>query len=247
MNNRDQIAIIVLCLCIFAKSQSQENSSVFLQQDILGMKTEGIAFLGSGMNEDDAKTFAINDAKRNALEQAGTYLESHTTVLNYKLVKDEVITFSAGLLKVKVLSEERTTINNMFAFKVKILAAIDTKILNNRIAEIQKDSGLCRQLKAEREKVKQLETRIVNLQAPSSTASKQTVKNVLNELSAVDWANKGFNIKDIREKAFLECKNPEIIKYLISKKPFDKLSAETVEEYNKEVKKNTKLKKESKK
>ena len=45
-------------------------------------------------SEDDAKTFAINDAKRNALEQAGTYLESHTIVLNYQLVKDEIITFS---------------------------------------------------------------------------------------------------------------------------------------------------------
>jgi hypothetical protein len=63
------------------------------------------------MNEDDAKTFAINDAKRNALEQAGTYLESHTTVLNYQLVKDEIITFSAGLVEVRVLSSARQLIN----------------------------------------------------------------------------------------------------------------------------------------
>jgi tetratricopeptide (TPR) repeat protein len=193
---KNQIAVIGFCLGIFSNLDSQEQSSVFLQKDILGMKTEGIAFLGSGMNEDDAKTFAINDAKRNALEQAGTYLESHTTVLNYKLIKDEVITFSAGLLKVKVLKEERTTINNMFTFKVNILAAIDMKILSQRIAEIKKDSGLREQLEAERVKVNQLEAKIADLQTSSSTAPKQIVKNVLNELSAVDWFDKGFNTKD---------------------------------------------------
>lgn len=188
--------MIGFCICVFANSYPQEQASVFLQKDILGMKAEGIAFLESGMNEDDAKTIAINDAKRNALEQAGTYLESHTAILNYKLVKDEIITFSAGLLKVKVLSEERTTINNIFTFKVKILAGIDTKLLNNRIAEIQNDSGLKQQLEEQREKIKQLETKITNLQASGSTASKQTVQKVLSELSAIDWFNKGLSSKD---------------------------------------------------
>jgi tetratricopeptide (TPR) repeat protein len=169
----------------------QQKSSISLNKDFLVMRTEGISFLGSGMNEADAKTFAITDAKRNALDQAGTYLESHTTVLNYQLVKDEVIAFSAGLLKTKVLKEERTLINNMFAFKVNILSAINTKLLDERIKEIREDDGLRQQLEAEKERNKQLEDRIAELQVPGSIASKQTVKKVIDELSASDWYNKG--------------------------------------------------------
>ena len=175
---------------------SQQRSSVLLNNDILVMKAEGISFLGSGMNEDDAKTFAINDAKRNALEQAGTYLEANSTVLNYQLVNDEVITFSAGLVKVKVLKEARTVINNIFAFQVNIEATIDIKLLDERIKELRSDSSLKEQLEAQGEKIKQLETKIADLQTSNSTASKQTVKNVLNELSAVDWYNKGWNTND---------------------------------------------------
>jgi hypothetical protein len=82
----------------------------------------GLSFLGSGINEDDAKTLAINDAKRNAIEQAGTYLESHATVLNNRLEKDEITTFSGGLLKIQVLKEERKLVNAMFAIQVSVEA-----------------------------------------------------------------------------------------------------------------------------
>ncbi len=148
------------------------------------------------MNEYDAKTLSINDAKRNALEQAGTYLESHTTVLNYQLVKDEIITFSAGLLKVKVINEERTLVNNMFAFKVYIEATIDIKLLDDRLNEIRRDSNLRQQLEKERERVKQLEAKIADIYSSSTIASKQEVKNVINELAASEWIIKGYNIKD---------------------------------------------------
>jgi tetratricopeptide (TPR) repeat protein len=175
---------------------SQQKSPVLFNNDILMIRTDGISFLGSGMNEADAKTFAINDAKRTALEQAGTYLESHTTVINYKLVKDEIITFSAGLVKVRVLNATRRLINDMFAYKVDIEATIDIKLLDERIKEIQKDSGLRQQLEAERERNLQLEAKISALQSSGSIASKQTVINVLNELSASEWIETGLTIAE---------------------------------------------------
>lgn len=190
--------VILGCLSLFAADLiGQEQPSVSMMNDELEIKTEGVSFLGSGMNEDDAKTFAINDAKRNALEQAGTYLESHSTVLNQQLVKDEIITFSAGLLKVTVLKEERTLINNMFALKVNISAVIDTKLLDQRITDIRSNSKLKEQLEAEREMVKQLEARIAEIRSAGNTANKQEVKNVINEMSAIDWFNKAYTTRDL--------------------------------------------------
>ncbi len=184
------------CLCVAGQATSQDKSSVLLNKDILLTRTEGIAFLDSGINEDDAKTLAINDAKRNTLERAGTYLESHSAVLNNQLAKDEIITFSGGLLKNRLLKEDRTLNNNMFAFQVDVKATIDTKLLDQRIVDIRKDKGLREQLEAERTRDKQLEARITELQTAGSLVTSQEVKSVINELSASDWAIKGYYTQD---------------------------------------------------
>lgn len=170
----------------------QEKSSVLLNNDILVVRTQGVAFLGSGMTEDDAKTLAINDAKRTALEQAGTYLEANITVLNYKLVKDEIITFTGSLLKIEILKEGRVIINNMFALKVEIKATIDTKLLTQRIAEVRKDYELERQLEIQRGRIEQLEAKIFELQSSGSTNTKQEVEQIVNALTASEWFEKGY-------------------------------------------------------
>jgi tetratricopeptide (TPR) repeat protein len=193
---RAGVLFFVVCGSLLA----QVKTSVLLNRDILVIRTDGLSFLGSGINEDDAKTLAINDAKRNALEQAGTYLESHATVLNNRLEKDEIITFSGGLLKIEVLKEERKLVNSMFAFQVAVEATIDTRLLDQRIAEIRKDSGLREQLEAERDRNKKLQDQIAQLQASGDSASRQDVKNVINELSASDWAVKAYYSKDLSQQ-----------------------------------------------
>lgn len=187
---------ILLLACWSINGRSQQRQSALLDKDMLVIKSEGTAFLGSGITEDDAKKIAINDAKRTALEQAGTYLESHTEVLNYTLLKDELITYTGGLLKVSILNEKRALINDMFAFKVDIEATVDTRLLNQRIEEIRQDYSLKRLLESARERNKQLEARIAELQASLGTVSQQEIKSVMNTLSATDWYNKGFETKE---------------------------------------------------
>ena len=193
---KNYIYMGIVFLFINANLVSQETASVLLSNKILTIHSDGIAFLGSGITEDDAKTIAINDAKRTALEQAGTYLESHTAVLNYQLVKDEIITYTGGLLKVNPLQFERAFINKEFAIKAKIEATIDTKILNDRISELRTDNVLKRQLEAERERNKRLEARIAELQSSGRDATKTEIKSVVNALSATEWFDKGYNTKD---------------------------------------------------
>lgn len=170
--------------------------SVLLDEDILLIRTEGVSFLGSGITEDAAKTLAINDAKRTALEQAGTYLEANTEILNYQLVKDEIITFTGGMLKLNVIAENRDLVNDMFAFKVEIEATIDTKLLDERIAEVRRDRKLEKQLQAERERNKELEARIAELQASAGTTTEKDVMNILNALTASEWFDKAYDERD---------------------------------------------------
>jgi hypothetical protein len=57
---------------------------------------------GGGQPPDDARISAIAKATREALEKAGTYIESLTSVQNSKMDKDEILALAAGVLKAEV-------------------------------------------------------------------------------------------------------------------------------------------------
>ena len=53
--------------------------------------------MGDNDTRTDAKRLALLDAKRLALEQAGTYLESVTEVKNLQVSRDELRAYTAGI------------------------------------------------------------------------------------------------------------------------------------------------------
>jgi hypothetical protein len=59
---------------------------------------------GGSQSPDDARISAMAKAKREALEIAGTYIESLTVVKNTKVEKDEILALAAGVLKATGLS-----------------------------------------------------------------------------------------------------------------------------------------------
>ncbi len=61
---------------------------------------------GGSQSPDDAKIVAVAKAKREALELAGTYIESTTIVRNSSVAKDEIIALSAGILEAEVISQK---------------------------------------------------------------------------------------------------------------------------------------------
>src|SRR5438105_736806 len=61
--------------------------------------------MGDNDTRGNARLVALEEAKRNALEQAGTYLESRTEVKNMTLSSDELRAYAAGILKVNVTSD----------------------------------------------------------------------------------------------------------------------------------------------
>jgi hypothetical protein len=52
------------------------------------------------------RVIALEQVKRLCLEELGTYLESHTEVVNYQLKKDEITTLTAGVVQTKILREK---------------------------------------------------------------------------------------------------------------------------------------------
>ena len=88
---------------------------------------KGISFFEPG-RELIARDKAIDEAKRAALEQAiGATVESSTTVENFTVIKDQIMSRTAGYLKnIKIIEEKKT---DMGTIEVKIEADIETSAM----------------------------------------------------------------------------------------------------------------------
>lgn len=81
---------------------------------------------------------ALVQVKRLLLEEIGTYLESHTVVKNYQLTKDQITTFTAGVVKAKIIEEKWDGIT--YYLKAEIMADPDSiaKSIDNLRTDYQK-------------------------------------------------------------------------------------------------------------
>ena len=94
-------------------------------------------------SKQSCRIIATEQVKRLLLEEIGTYLESHTEVVNYQLSKDQITTLTAGVVKTKILDERWD--GEKYWMKAKIDADPD---------EVAKD---IQKLRADRKKVKELQ------------------------------------------------------------------------------------------
>ena len=87
---------------------------------------EGTYNMGDGETPTVAESRALLNAKRNAIEQAGTYIESYSKVKNFQLTHDEIQVVTSGIMEVTVLDKKRNLIEDAIKFWVKIMAKVST-------------------------------------------------------------------------------------------------------------------------
>jgi|UPI000785C5D9 hypothetical protein len=98
--------------------------------------------------KEDAIRLATESAKRNALEQVATYVESVTATKGMDLTKDEIRTYTAGVVLVR---EQRLTISvdgGTVVVKVDLLAEINTEDVIEAIEILRKNEDARVQLAA---------------------------------------------------------------------------------------------------
>jgi hypothetical protein len=92
---------------------------------------------------DEAKTLAIERAKRESLEQTGVYLEALTVVKannNKELTKDDILILTAGITKVDIISQKY----DKTAVEMVLKITVDTAILDERVKKMLNDKSLQR-------------------------------------------------------------------------------------------------------
>ena len=112
------------------------------------------------------EAFALQKAKRLAVEEAGTYISSLTVVLNHHLQKDEVTALASGVVQAKIVGIPAVRVENgVVHVKVKARIEVDTSILDRQIQEIMKEKGTLKRLEEEQKKVRDLEDKLANLKS----------------------------------------------------------------------------------
>ena len=82
--------------------------------------------MGDNDSKNDTRKMCFIEAKRKALEMAGTYIKSNTEIKNLQLTKDEITIFSSALLKVETVKEEWKFIGENLAVFLTVKAEVDT-------------------------------------------------------------------------------------------------------------------------
>lgn len=148
--------------------------------------------LGDRDTREDAIRLATEAAKRNALEQVATYLESVTIVDGLDVTKDEIRTYTAGL--VLVLEQNTNTMldGDTVVVKTDLVAQVDTEEVGHAIAALRENEDARHQLVALKQENDQLQQDLETANqalAKASTAEQvqqaaQQRQDILNQVQS---------------------------------------------------------------
>ena len=164
--------------------------------EILTIKQTVKQTFGGGQSADDARIYGIAKAKREALEKAGTYIESLTVVKNSKVEKDEILALTVGVLKAEVVSQKNYASDDAFGIEIVVNVVVDTSLLEERVKKQLQDRTHLTQLKDTQKREKELFQMVAQLEVENRKlmARMQSTQKLQKEfqkasqgLTAVDW------------------------------------------------------------
>jgi len=158
--------------------------------------------LGDSDTKSDAKKIAFIEAKRLCLEKAGVYLESNTEVLNSQLSKDEIKTYTGGILKVEVVSEQFKAVGETLTLFMEVKAEVDLKEVSENLKRVKTDKKFAGKMKEQEKQLQGLEDKIRKMQ---------------QQLSNDDF-DKTSKIRQERKKVFTKIDDLEQIRHTINSK-----------------------------
>ena len=148
-------------------------------------------------SEDDSKnssrTITLREIKKLLLEELGVYLESETEVKDFKLTKDHVSVYTAGIVSVEIIGEKWD--GKRYWLKAKISA--DPKEVVKSIDKLRKDRDKTRELQEIKKRsdflldeVERLKKELETTKADIKEKKKSEYEETVRKLSAVEWVEK---------------------------------------------------------
>jgi tetratricopeptide (TPR) repeat protein len=160
---------------------------------------EGKYVMGDLDTKQNAKMLALMEAKRLALEKAGTYVESTSEVKEFQLTKDQINSLAAGIMSVEVLKEDWKTSGENMMIVIQIRATVNTANLKERIDALKDEDQGGEELKSVQSQLATLQKELADLKAKQTEAApgkeqavaKEAIKekhdDIMKEMTALDF------------------------------------------------------------
>ena len=133
-------------LCLAALFISLSAWPTLTQAEVRVVAAQGQHRMGDRDTREDAIRLATEAAKRNALEQVAVYLESITIVHGLDVTKDEIRTYTAGMVLVLEQTTNTTLEGNTIVVRIDLVAQIDTEEVRQAIAALRENEDVRHQL-----------------------------------------------------------------------------------------------------
>jgi len=170
-------------------------SSVFVEPAAADMRTvtaDGEYRMGPRDTREDSVRLATEAAKRHALEQVATYLESVTVVTNLDVTSDEIRAYTAGLILVLDQQISTRLDGDTVVIRVDLTAQVDPDEVVQAIAALRENEDARRELASLKAEVDQLHQQLEAANQALTTATtpdqvlavNQQRQQLLNELQA---------------------------------------------------------------
>jgi hypothetical protein len=189
--------LLTFCLASFSSAEVRTYTKTVRQ------------LFGGGQSPDAATRHAMTRAKREALEEAGTYLESMTVVRDAAVESDEIMALAAGVLKSGIVSRKNFMESELFGIEITARVDVDTGVLNARVKALLSDRNALTEIKRLRSRESELLIRLRELEEKNTAAIKGPDQQAEKELS-LKFSEATDELEDIGRK--LETKMEAIVR-----------------------------------
>lgn len=156
------------------------------------VSAHGEHLLGPHDTKDDAVRLAMEAAKRDALEQVASYLESVTVSVDFQLTREEIRSYTAGIVTVLHEAVRAEPSGDSVMFYVDLTAQIDTDEVAVALKKLRDEQDIRQELAALKTEYDQLQrelddaTRALSAGLPPSDAQAEADRRValLNQLQS---------------------------------------------------------------
>jgi hypothetical protein len=114
-------------------------------------------------SQEAVESFALQKAKRLAVEKAGTYISTMTVLEKGRLSRAEVTALASGIVRTDVASSKAVVKNDQVFMQVTAKVAVDTSVLEKQLEALLKDRALLKELEAKDKQMRTLEDKLARV------------------------------------------------------------------------------------
>jgi hypothetical protein len=170
--------------------------------------------MGDNDSKNDARKMCFLEAKRKALEKAGTYIQSLTEIQNSRLTKDEILAYSAALVKIETIKEDWKFEGNHMVVILKVKVDIDTHNLKKNISQILGDKKTQKSILDQQGKINELERKVLSLQKALGTVDADKASNLRKNRNVAFKKIDKLEEKKIEIHSYINSISKDAIKYI---------------------------------